>query len=370
MPTAAVKLGNGWYNYDRGIYTYYDANSGQLVTKTMNNPFATPGTKMPNTPETRALFEQWSADIASGKSDINQYFNTQADDPGYLGGRSNVNLKYQVDMAARAILKDYPEMTVDSARQYANQWVQERAAAGWDANEIEDYAKGAFRDSKNLGEEMLKGIKYMISTDENAAVDPNATGADINGDGGKGSIQDELRMFAGHMMQTVGPDSPQAKRIAELAAAAGNKYAVSSGVGPGGITARGVAGTAARAHTDLQTQREGIGLQALAAAGNQQLTVDQLNTQLQQQNQQAGVLNASGIGGLIGSGVGLVGGLIGTAYSSGAMAPAIPGLMSAGGAAGQAIGGIGQNMGSPQIRYGGGNSNGGSTFSGRNWGTS
>lgn len=361
MPSAE-KLGNGWYNDKRGTYTYYDPNTGQLITKGVKR-MAPPG---------MIGAESWNANwlnaIRSGQDSIENYL--MDTDSNYLGGRSNVNIGAQVQKAADALQKQYPQMKMGDALRYANQWVNDRVAAGWDANEIEDLAKGAFRDDKELGNEMLKGVSHMVTMDELKARDPNATGADINGDGGKGSIQDELRMFAGHMMQTVGPDSPQAKRIAELAAAAGNKYAVSSGVGPGGITARGVAGTAARAHTDLQTQREGIGLQALAAAGNQQLSVDQLNTQLQQQNQQAGVLNASGIGGLIGTGVGLVGGLVGTAYSSGAMAPAIPGLMSAGGAAGQAIGGIGQNMGSPQIQYGGGGGGGGSTFGGRNWGTS
>jgi hypothetical protein len=170
------------------------------------------------------------------------------------------------------------------------------------------------------------------------------------------------------MMTSVGPDSPQAQRIAELAAAAGNKYATASGMGPGGMTTQGVAGTAARAFTDLQTQRDSIGSSALQAAGNQQLSADQLKTQLQQQNQQANTMQGANIGGLIGTGVGTIGGIIAAAYGGGA---ATPGLIAAGGAGGSALGGTIANGAQGPIQYGGGGGGGGggiSSYAGRNWG--
>jgi hypothetical protein len=358
---AAIPFGNGYLNTERPIYTYYDPSTGSLRSMVFSG--------------SQSDWNVLLAQVKNGQYDPNVVNTHFAYAPNALGGRSNVNLSGQIQRAADKLIQQYPQMTWEDAQRYANQWVNDRIAAGWDANEIEDLAKGMLRDDKNLGEEMFKGIQDMVVRDELSARKAGDTGESL-GVGGAGgadprlSIQDELRKFAGEMMQTVGPDSPQAKRIAELAAAAGNKYATSSGMGPGGLTGRGVASTAARAHTDLQTQREGLGLQALSAAGNQQLSVDQLNTQLQQQNQQAGVLNASGIGGLIGSGLGLVGGIVGSAYSNGAMAPAIPGLMQAGGQAGQAAGGLLQNMSSPQIQYGGQQQAPRSTFSGRKWGTS
>lgn len=332
---AVVQTGSGWYNPDRGTLTTYDPNTGQLITKGLdpgvfgdrNNPLLL---QQIQNGQLQGLFDKG---LGSG-----------------LSGRSNVNIGGQVGLAAAKIMKDYPQMTKESAMKYANKWIMDRIASGRDANEIEDFAKGALRDGNAVGDEMIKGITGMISKDEFDGTANDATGASMAPDP-KQSIQDELREFAGRMMMTVGPDSPQAQRISELAAAAGNKYATASGMGPGGLTTRAVGATAARAHTDLQTQREGIGLQALAAAGNQQLSVDQAQTALQAQNQQAGVLNASGVGGLIGSGVGLIGGLVASAYGGGA---ALPGLVAAGGAGGQAIGGLVQNGGSPTVTYGGG----------------
>lgn len=352
---SVVQLGNGSYNTNTGHYTTYDPRSGQITTKFIQFPQG-------------ANFDQVMQGIQNGSIDINSL--ARNSDSNFLGGRSNVNISGQIQRAADAIMQKYQGMDWATANQFAQQWVTDRISKGHDANEIEDFAKGAFRDDKILGDEMLKGIDDMVVRKNMEARKGGDTSTSLGQDP-RQSIQDELREFAGRMMQTVGPDSPQAKRIAELAAAAGNKYATSSGMGPGGLTTRGVATTAARAHTDLQTQREGIGAQALAAAGNQQLSVDQLNTQLQAQNQQAGALNASGIGGLIGSGLGLVGGVIGTAYSGGSMAPAIPGLMAAGGAAGQAVGGIAGNSG-PPITYGGGVSSNASKpkYIGGNGGTS
>lgn len=350
---SSVQVGNGWLDTERGTYTTYNAQTGQLLTRTLDRTKRTDVTKL-------------VADAQAGRVDINQFLVTA--DKMEMGGRSNVNIGGQVGQVTFKIMQQYPQMTKEMAMRYANKWVTDRIARGNDANEIEDFAKGALRDDKALGDEMYKGINDMISRDEFAGTPDDATGASMGPDP-RQSIQDELREFAGRMMTTVGPDSPQAKRISELAAAAGNKYATSSGMGPGGLTATGVGGVAARAHTDLQTQREGIGLQALAAAGNQQLTVDQAQTALQAQNQQANAMNSQGIGGLIGSGAGLIGGIVATAYSGGSAAPAIPGLVAAGGAAGSAVGGIVGNQG-PAVTYGGGQRGGKSSYRGGSSGSS
>ncbi len=353
---SVIQIGNGTFNTQTWRYTQYDPNTGQLVTRSVGDP----GMNV----------DHFVQKLQSGQiTDLSPYFRNEQSN--YLGGRSNVNVSRQVARAFDAIKAKYPQMDKDTISKYANQWVADRVSKGWDANEVENMMKDVTRADDSLNQDFLNGITGNISFDEYNATPGDATGDSLDPNAGRESIQDELREFAGHMMNTVGPDSPQAKRIAELAAAAGNKYATSSGMGPGGMTTQGVAGTAARAHTDLQTQREGLGLQALAAAGNQQLTVDQMQTQLQSQNQQANVMNASGIGGLIGSGLGLIGGVIGTAYSGGSMAPAIPGLMAAGGAAGQAVGGIAQNSGQPPIQYGGGQQAPRSTYKGKyNPGTS
>lgn len=349
---AMIQIGNGWYNPDLGKYTTYDPKSGQLQTFMVDV-----------TPEQRNDF---MAGVRNGTIDFNKYIKLQ---PGTLGGRNNVNISGQVQRAADALMQKYPQMSWESASNYANKWVMDRIQNGQDSNQIEDFAKGILRDDKNLGDEMFKGIEDMVVRDDLSARQAGDTGASLgaaaNGGNPKQSIQDELRAFAGRMMSVLPPDSPQVKRIAELAQQAGNKYATQSGIGPGGITTMGVANTAARANVDLQTQREGIGAQALAAAGNQQLSVDQLNTQLQQQNQQANVMQGSNIGGMIGTGAGLIGGIVASAYGA---PQALPGLMQGGGAAGQAIGGIASNNG-PPISYGGGGTPT-STYKGRSWGTS
>lgn len=341
----------GWYNPDKGTLTTYDAATGQLTSKSLKSNIYGRGDN-PNV----------ISALQSGNMDINTAFNV-----GGMGGRSNVNVMSAVKRAADTLMKKYPQMTWESASKYANQWVNDRVSRGHDANEIEDMAKGVFRDDKTLGTEFEKGMNEMVYQDDLASRDANSTNASMNPTDPRGSIQDELRAFAGRMMTVLPPDSPQVKRIAEIAAQAGNKYATQSGIGPGGITATGVANTAARANVDLQTQREGIGASALAAAGNQQLSVDQLNTQLQQQNQQANTMQGSNIGGMIGTGAGLIGGIVASAYGA---PQALPGLMQGGGAAGQAIGGIAANNG-PPIQYGGGSSNSpASTYKGRSWGTS
>ncbi len=352
-----TQVGNGWLDTSSGKYTVYNPQTGQLQTQYLNVSAA-----QRNDPN-------FIQSLTSNPGQLNQYLSTNAN---YLGGRSNVNLSGQIGQATNAIMQQYPQMSKDDAMRYANQWVADRIAHGQDANQVEDFAKGAFRDDKNLGPEMLKGINDMISRDEFNSKPGDSTGASTAPQGdGRGSIQDELRAFAGRMMSVLPPDSPQVKRIAELAAQAGNKYAEQSGLGPGGITSTGVANTAARANVDLQTQREGIGANALAAAGNQQLSVDALNTQLQQGNQQANTLQGANIGGLIGSGIGAIGGIVGSAYTGGAMAPAIPGLIAAGGAGGQALGGTIANGSQPPIRYGGNSGSAPqSAYKGRSWGTS
>lgn len=347
---STVQVGNGWFNTKTLRYTQYNPQTGQMQTSLV-----------PIDPRNIDSFVQG---LQSGQYKIQDYI--RQTDSNFLGGRSNVNVSRQIYEAAKHIRAQYPQMTQESALNYANKWVTDRIARGWDANEVENLMKDIGRGENSINQDFLQGIVGDINFDESQATPGGTTG--VGEDNPLQSIQDELRAFAAQMMQTVGPDSPQAKRIAELSAQAGNRYATSSGMGPGGITARGVAATAARAHTDLQTQRESIGLQALAAAGNQQLTVDAAKTALQQQQQQAGVLNASGIGGLIGSGLGLVGGIVGSAATYGAMAPAIPGFMQAGGAAGQGIGGIVGNQQGP-IQYGGQQAPT-SRFTGRNWGTS
>lgn len=347
---STVQVGNGWFNTKTLRYTQYNPQTGQMQTSLV-----------PIDPRNVDSFVQG---LQSGQYKIQDYI--RQTDSNFLGGRSNVNVSRQIGNVFERIKSQYPQLTKDQAMNYANQWVKDRMAAGWDANEIENLMKDVGRGENSLNEDFVNGVMGNIRNDEFNATPGDATGASMAN--AQSSIQDDLRAFAHQMMQTVGPDSPQAKRIAELAAQAGNKYATSSGMGPGGITSRGVAATAARAHTDLQTQRESIGLSALAAAGNQQLTVDAAKTALQQQQQQAGVLNASGIGGLIGSGLGLVGGIVGSAATYGAMAPAIPGFMQAGGAAGQGIGGIVGNQQGP-IQYGGQQAPT-SRFTGRNWGTS
>lgn len=347
---AIIQTPLGWYNPAKGTLTTYDPASGQLISKSVKSNLYSPSD--PN----------FIQALQSGTVDVNQAFNA-----GGMGGRSNVNLMSPVKRAADALMKKYPQMPWESALKYANQWVNDRVSAGHDANEIEDMAKGVFRDDKTLGGEFEKGINEMVYQDDLSARDANATGASVGGGPDpRGSIQDELRAFAGRMMSVLPPDHPQVQRIAEIAAQAGDKYATRSGIGPGGITATGVAGQTNRAMVDLQTQREGIGASALAAAGNQQLSVDQLQTQLQQSNQQANVMQGSNIGGMIGTGAGLIGGIVASAYGA---PQALPGLMQGGGAAGQAIGGIAANNG-PAIQYGGSGSTPTSTYKGRTWGTS
>lgn len=347
---ATIQVGNGWYDPKKGIYTVYDPNTGTLRSTEID--FARMINDMGGSGSTLGLMDAKriaETYLRSGQiSNLSQY---TLDNPNIGGGRYNVNVARQIAAAVTAIKQRYPQMSKEQAMQYANNWVTDRIARGWDTNEIENMMKDVTRGESSINQDFINGVTSNISFDEFNDTPGNAIGE--TGVDPKLSIQDELRVFAESMMKTVGPDSPQAQRIAELAAEAGNRYATSSGMGPGGLTTRGVASTAARALTDLQTQREQIGLSALAAAGNQQLSVDQLKTQLQAQNQQAGVLNASGIGGLIGSGLGAIGGIVGAAYTNGAMAPAIPGLMQAGGSAGQAIGGIVQNSGAPPIQYGG-----------------
>lgn len=356
---ATVRTGNGWYNIDTGRYTVYNPQTGQIQTFMVRTPAL-------QSRDINDYKDQIARGLQDGSIDINQYI--VPTDSNYLGGRSNVNVSRQIAAVFDRIRTQYPQMSQDSAAQYANQWVMDRIAAGWDANEVENLMKDVSRGENSLNEDFANAVLSNIKFDEYNARDGSTTGEQLAPDP-RQSIQDEMREFGRRMMDVVGPDSPQAQRIAELAAQAGNRYAASSGMGPGGLTSRGVASTAARAHTDLQTQREGLGLQALAAAGNQQLSVDQLQTQLQAQNQQANVLNASGIGGLVGSGLGLVGGAIGAAYTNGAMAPAIPGLMRAGGAGGQAVGGLISNTSQPPVQYGGQQQRT-SSYGGRDWGTS
>lgn len=351
-----VRVGNGWYNPDTGKFTSYDPATGQVTTKVLAD-----ADRILRDPKWRNDVAQ---KLASGEFDANRWF---VDAPSNaFGGRNNINLTGQIAQVSARIMQQYPQMSKESAMRYAQDWVNTRIANGQDANQIEDMAKGVSRDDKMLGDEMWKGINDTISRDEFGNTPDGATGAQLNPTDPRGSIQDELRAFAGRMMSVLPPDSPQVQRIAELAQQAGNKYAQQTGMGPGGITAMGVANTAARANVDLQTQREGIGAQALAAAGNQQLSVDQLNTQLQQQNQQANVMQGSNIGGMIGTGAGLIGGIVASAYGA---PQALPGLMQAGGSAGSAVGGIASNNG-PPISYGGGGGAPQSTFKGRSWGTS
>lgn len=348
-----VQVGNGWYNPDSGKFTSYDPATGQVTTKVLADA------------ERILRDPKWRNDIAqklaSGQFDPNRWF---VDAPNNaFGGRSNINLTGQIAQVSARIMQQYPQMSKESAMKYANDWISTRIANGQDANQIEDMAKGMGRDDKMLGDEMWKGINDTISRDAFSAQDPNSTGASMQDP--RQSIQDELRQFAGHMMSVLPPDSPQVQRIAEMAAQAGNKYATQSGMGPGGLTATGVSGVTNRALVDLQTQRESIGANALAAAGNQQLSVDQLNTQLQQQNQQANVLQGSNIGGMIGTGAGMIGGIVASAYGA---PQAMPGLVQAGGSAGQAIGGIASNANQAPIQYGGGVSAPRSSYAGRNWG--
>ncbi len=356
-----VQIGNGYFNIQKGTYTSYDPATGQLTTKAFNGD----ARKLNDPAYRQSVIER----LQSGQLDVNRWF---VYSPGQSGGRNNVNISGQVGMAFNAIMQKYPQMSKESAAQYANQWVSDRIAAGWDSNEVENMMKDVSRNPNSVNGDFIAGVEGMINQDEYKSLGNTTTGADL-GVGAKdprGSIQDELRAFAGRMMSVLPPDHPQVKRISELAAQAGNKYATQSGMGPGGLTATGVGGVTARALVDQQTQREGIGAQALAAAGNQQLSVDQLNTQLQQSNQQAGVMQGSNIGGLIGTGVGTVGGIVAAAYGA---PQALPGLVAAGGAGGQAIGGTIANQGQPPISYGGGGGIGGapaprSSYGGRNWG--
>lgn len=354
-----VQVGNGWLNTQTGKYTVYDPQSGQLITRGMKGD--------PRFIQDMLSKPEFIQSLQSDPNGISNYFGTG--DPNFLGGRSNVNLSGQIGQAAGKLMQQYPQMTKESAMKYANQWVMDRIAHGQDANQIEDFAKGILRDDKNLGDEMFKGIVDMVGRDEFNATPDTATGADTQPKGDpRGSIQNELRAFAGRMMAVLPPDHPQVQRIAELAQVAGNKYATKSGMGPGGLTATGVGNTTARAMVDLQTQREGIGANALAAAGNQQLSVDQLNTQLQQMNQQAANSQAGGIGGLIGGATGLVAGGVATAF--GANPQVIPGLMQGGSNYGAGTATLLSNGNQPNISYGGIGSAPSSTYKGRDWGVS
>lgn len=358
---AVHQIGNGYFNDAKGTYTSYDPQTGQVVTRVLDNEA---GRRMMYDPQYKASVIQRLQD---GSLDVNRWF---VDAPqGSLGGRSNINVSRQVQQVADAIIGRYRNMSRGDALNYANKWVSDRIAKGWDANETEQLVKDVSRNDNNVNNDFLQGILGDISFDEGQAKDPNSTGNDNAPIGDpRGSIQDQLRAFAGRMMSVLPPDSPQVQRIAELASAAGNKYATQTGMGPGGITAQGVSGVTNRALVDLQTQREGIGAQALAAAGNQQLSVDALNTQLQQANQQAANSQAGGIGGLIGSAAGLVGGGIATAF--GANPQVIPSLMEGGGNYGTGIGTMVSNGSQGPIQYGGGGGPPQSSYKGRSWGTS
>lgn len=350
---ASIQIGNGWFNPQNGKYTTYDPNTGQLYTRMLNPGF--------NVNDPKVI-----QGLQNGTINLNDAFKDVGNNN--LGGRANVNVQSQVNRAYDMLSQQYPQISSQDIARYANQWVSDRIAAGWDANEVENMMKDVTRNPNSMNNDFLNGVTGMISDDAAKARNSGATGAgDAAANNPRGSIQDELRAFAGRMMSVLPPDSPQVQRIAELAQQAGNKYATQSGLGPGGITAMGVANTAARANTDLQLQREGIGANALAAAGNQQLSVDALNTQLQQGNQQANTMQGSNIGGLIGSGAGLIGGIVASAYGGGA---ALPGLVQGGGAAGQTIGGTVANGAQGPIRYGGQSGAPTSTFKGRSWGTS
>lgn len=360
---AIHQIGNGYFNDAKGTYTTYDAATGQLYTRYLEVNAAK---KMMLDPEYK---KSVIVRLQAGQLDVNRWF--EASTHG-SGGRSNVNVQSQIGQAAAALRGQYPQMSVEASMGYASKFISDRVANGWDSNEVENMVKDITRGDNTFNNDFAQQLMGIVGAEERASLDPKSTGETDPNAGPKvdprGSIQDELRAFAGRMMSVLPPDSPQVQRIAELAANAGNKYATQTGMGPGGITTTNVANTAARANVDLQTQREGIGAQALAAAGNQQLSVDALNTQLQQLNQQSANSQAGGIGGLIGSAAGLIGGGIATAY--GANPQIIPSLMQGGGSYGTGIGTMVSNGNQGPIQYGGGQGAPRSSYKGKNGGIS